>query len=57
MDYKIVYKMSIALKLIQKGHKVLSVMPNPNNPKMNCWVFEKTDAMMADFESFKQKRE
>ena len=32
-EYRIVYSMKYAMKLIEMGHKVISTMPNPEEPK------------------------
>ena len=49
-DYLIVYKMKLAMALMEKGHKPLSTMPNPKNSQLMCWVFQKTDSFLKDFE-------
>ncbi len=52
-DYKIIYKMKLAMALIKKGYKPVTTMPNPNNPKFMTWVFDKTENFMKDFEALK----
>ena len=37
---KIVYNMHYAIQMKLLGHKVLTTMPNPNDNKYICWVFE-----------------
>ena len=48
-EYLIIYTMRLAMALIDKGYTPLSTMPNPNNPKLICWVFQKTDKFLEDF--------
>ena len=38
-EHTIVYKMSIAMKLIELGYRVFTTMPNPQKPHLICWVF------------------
>lgn len=44
-----VYKMSIAHKLIARGHEVAYTMPNPKKPAFIVWVFRTSDAFFEDF--------
>lgn len=48
-EYLIIYTMRLAMALIDKGYAPLSTMPNPNNPRLMCWVFQKTDKFLEDF--------
>ena len=32
-EYKIVYSLKIAMYLIKKGHKVVTTIPNPEEPQ------------------------
>ena len=32
-EYKIVYSLKIAMYLIKQGHKVITTMPNPEEPQ------------------------
>ena len=47
---KIIYKMQYAIKLKIKGHNVLTTMPNPNNNKLDCWVFEDDQTLDSDLQ-------
>ncbi len=49
--HKIIYRMDYALTLKQKGHKVAGVMPNPQKPEYNAWIFEYDDTLEADLNS------
>ena len=49
-NYLIVYKMKLAMALMEKGYSPLYTMPNPKNTTLICWVFQKTDAFLKDFE-------
>ena len=46
--YKVVYRMSYALKLIEMGHIVHSTVPNPKNNKLMTWIFEIDDTLEQD---------
>ena len=52
-DFKIVYKMSLAMKLIKMGFTPITTMPNPNNNKFICWIFENTEEFRKAFNSCK----
>lgn len=45
---RIVYKMQYAIKMKLKGHKVLTMMPNPKDQKYQCWVFENDQTFDSD---------
>lgn len=49
-DYLIVYKMKLAMALMNRGHNPISTMPNPKNSNLICWVFQKTSSFLQDFE-------
>lgn len=40
---KIIYSMRVMLALSAQGFKPLTIMPNPQHPEFNCWVYEVTD--------------
>ncbi len=44
---KIIYSMRVMLQLQAKGFKYLTIMPNPQHPEYNCWVYELTDELCA----------
>ena len=47
--YKTVYKMDLAMALIERGHKVLSTAPNPKNQSLVMWIFLMDDTLESDF--------
>ena len=47
-EHTIVYKMSIAMKLIELGHRVFTTMPNPQKPHLVCWIFEWDETIEED---------
>lgn len=49
-DYLIVYTMRLAMSLMAIGYTPLSTMPNPKNPNLICWIFQKTPEFLKDFE-------
>ena len=42
---KIIYSMRVMLQLQAKGFEFLTIMPNPQHPEYNCWVYELTDEL------------
>lgn len=44
---KIIYSLRINIELLKRGFVPVISMPNPNNPKLMCWVYEKTDRFIA----------
>lgn len=48
--YLIVYKMKLAMALMERGHCPISTMPNPKNSTLMCWVFQKTQDFLKDFD-------
>lgn len=52
-EYKIVYSLRIAMYLIKKGHKVVTTMPNPEEPKYTTWIFQMDETLERDFNSVK----
>lgn len=40
---KIIYSMRVMLQLQSKGFEPLSIMPNPQHPEFNCWIYELTE--------------
>ena len=53
LKYKIVYSLKIAMYLIKKGHKVITTMPNPEEPQYTTWIFQMDDTLESDFNSAK----
>lgn len=39
---KVIYSLRVYLELERQGYKPIATMPNPNKPKLMCWVFERT---------------
>ena len=52
-EYKIVYSLRIAMYLIKQGHKVVTTMPNPEEPQYTTWIFQMDDTLEADFNKIK----
>lgn len=50
---KIVYSLRIATELIRRGHKVITTIPNPEEPRYTTWIFEVDDTLELDFEEIK----
>lgn len=49
-DFLIVYKMKLAMALMERGYNPMYTMPNPKNSLLMCWVFQKTESFLKDFE-------
>lgn len=52
-EYKIIYSLRIAMFLIKKGHKVITTMPNPEEPQYTTWIFQMDDTLECDFNKVK----
>jgi len=52
-EYKIIYSLRIAMFLIKKGHKVITTMPNPEEPQYTTWIFQMDDTLERDFNMMK----
>lgn len=50
-----VYTRRIALELRKLGFEIIRTDINPTHPQFECWVFEKTDALIAAFERLAKK--
>ena len=48
IQYKMVYKLDYAMKLIEMGHIVHSTMPNPKNNNFTVWIFAVDDTLEQD---------
>ena len=49
--YKIIYSLKIHIALQAQGFSAQTEMKNPNNQKLNCWVYEETQEFMEAFNS------
>lgn len=43
---KIIYSLRVNMELQKRGFIPLTAMPNPNNLRLICWVYEKTDQLI-----------
>lgn len=48
MKQEIIYSLRVMEKLVKLGYIPVATMPNPKNPRFNCWVFEVTEAFQRD---------
>ena len=48
---KIVYSLRLHIALQQQGFAHITEMKNPQNPHLNCWVYEATPRFIAAFEA------
>lgn len=49
MNYKLVFNRRIAVELRKLGYEIIDTQPNHNNPKLDVYVFEDTEALNKDF--------
>ena len=47
---KIIYSLKVATQLITMGHNPITTMPNPNKPRLMCWIFEITPEFQHDLD-------
>lgn len=47
-QYKMIYKLDYAMKLIEMGHIVHSTIPNPKNNNFIVWIFTVDDTLEQD---------
>ena len=52
-EYKMIYSLKIAMSLIKKGHKVITTIPNPEEPQYTTWIFQIDDTFEEDFQSIR----
>lgn len=55
--YKIIYALRFHIALQQQGFKYITEMKNPNNPRLNCWVYEETPELLKAFDALLTKEE
>ena len=48
MAFKNIYKKSLAIELIKRGHDFSHSMRNRNNPKYQVYVFKTTEQLIKD---------
>lgn len=53
---KVIYSMKVAIQLKDLGHKIVMTMPNPNDNKLICWVFEKDQSFDSDLSNIIERR-
>lgn len=49
MQIKTIYTLWIAQRLAQAGFQIINVRPNPQRPWFNCYDFEETPELLAEF--------
>lgn len=50
----VVYRMDYAMALKDMGHIVKDIMPNPQKPYLNCWIFEKDASFDEDLSNLQK---
>lgn len=53
--YQPVYRMDYAMALIEKGHNVVSTVPNPQKNYLVTWIFEVDATFERDFAELLRK--
>lgn len=51
----VVYTRRIALELRKLGFRIIRTEINPMHPQFECWVFEKSNELIAAFERLAKK--
>lgn len=44
---KVIYALRVHIELQKRGFVYLTEMRNPQNPHLNCWVYELTDELQT----------
>lgn len=47
---KIIYSLKIMRQLVERGYVPEHIMPNPQYPQYNCWVFAVDKNFQADLD-------
>lgn len=55
METQVVFKMRYAAQLMDMGHKVVEILPNPYSPKFKMWVFEVDETFEEDLNKLRRK--
>ena len=42
---KVIYALRVHIELQKRGFLYVTEMRNPQNPRLNCWVYELTDEL------------
>lgn len=50
-NFKVIYSLWVHVALQSLGFEYITEMKNPNNQKLNCWVYEETQEFMEAFNS------
>ncbi|MEI2471923.1 hypothetical protein ACIQX3_00130 [Peribacillus frigoritolerans] len=56
MGLKNIYKKSLAMELVRRGHDIHHTMPNRNNKKYQIFVFPHTDELIKDMLELTKRR-
>lgn len=55
--YKIIYSLQVHIALQAQGFIYITEMKNPNNQKLNCWVYEETPELLEAFDALMKRKE
>lgn len=50
-NLKVIYSLWVHIELQSRGFEYITEMKNPNNQKLNCWVYEETQEFIDAFNS------
>lgn len=56
-EYKIIYSLKFHIALQAQGFECIMEMKNPNNQKLNCWVYEKTADLQSAVDALIERKE
>lgn len=54
-NFRPVYKMDYAMKLIELGHEVFKTMPNPKDERLIMWIFRVDETFEEDLKKLRRK--
>ena len=57
IENKIVYSVDIMRKLVERNYIPIGMMPNPINPKYNCWIFKWSEKLQEDLDKIFEEKE
>lgn len=55
INFRPVYKLDYAMKLIEQGHEVFQTMPNPANNELVMWIFRVDETFERDLMKLRRK--
>ena len=54
-NLKVIYSLCVHIELQSRGFEYITEMKNPNNQKLNCWVYEDNAELRNALDSLMEK--